>query len=186
MLTRLRQRDPATLEVAARQHAQPMFRMARALGFDAIEAEDLVQETFAVFLETLDRFEGKSSVGTWMTGILFRKAQERRRELAAAGRHDQVDDILGDRVGNGLWMRAPEDGESLMSTKQLGDAISCCLDRLPAQQRAVFVLREVAGLETSEICAALDVSVSNTAVMLFRARNRLRQCLAAKGWRSGT
>ena len=63
-IDRLRSRDPETLSEAVREHAQPLYRAARGMGFREEEAEDLVQDVFATFLETLDRFEGLSQVRT--------------------------------------------------------------------------------------------------------------------------
>ncbi len=59
--------------------------------------------------------------------------------------------------------------------------IEDCLEQVPARQRMAFVLREVQGMNTDEVCSALEVSVSNLGVLLFRARNRLRECLETKG-----
>jgi RNA polymerase sigma-70 factor (ECF subfamily) len=68
-VARLRARDPATLARAVEEHARPLYRAARGMGFDEAEAEDLVQDVFTTFLETLDRFEGRSQVRTWLFGI---------------------------------------------------------------------------------------------------------------------
>jgi RNA polymerase sigma-70 factor (ECF subfamily) len=56
------------------------------------------------------------------------------------------------------------------------------METLPGNQREVFVLREVEGFETGEICKILDVSVTNFGVLMHRARARLRECLEARGW----
>jgi RNA polymerase sigma-70 factor (ECF subfamily) len=64
----------------------------------------------------------------------------------------------------------------------MGEAIQGCMDGLPANQREVFVLREIEELETGEICKILSVSVTNFSVLLFRARARLRECMETEGW----
>jgi RNA polymerase sigma-70 factor (ECF subfamily) len=56
------------------------------------------------------------------------------------------------------------------------------MEGLPPNQREAFVLRDVEGLETGEICELLDVSSTNFGVLIFRARTRLRECLESKGW----
>ena len=184
VLELLRARDTQCIEAVVRSQTQPLYRTARALGFNESEAEDLTQEAFRVFLETLDRFEGRSSVGTWLTGILYRKALERRRELARDLQHDPIGDILESRFDRrGKWTNHPEDLQVLVASRQLGLAIGSCLKQLPDRQRAVFLLRELTGMESSEICRALDIGASNLGVLLFRARNRLRECLEARGWK---
>lgn len=184
VLELLRARDPQCIDGVVRLQAQPLYRTARALGFDESEAEDLTQDTFRVFLETLDKFEGRSSAGTWLTGILYRKALERRRELARALQCDPIDEVLESRFDrSGKWKNPPEDLQALVASKQLGMAISSCLKKLPDQQRAAFLLRELAGMDSSEICGTLEIGVSHLGVLLFRARNRLRECLEMRGWK---
>ena len=68
-----------------------------------------------------------------------------------------------------------------MLSKEIGELILGCMDGLPVSQREAFVLREVEGLGTTEICKILTVSVTNFGVLMHRARARLRECLEAKG-----
>ncbi|HLJ44902.1 MAG TPA: sigma factor [Bryobacteraceae bacterium] len=72
-LERLRRRDPEALAEAVHEHARPLVRAARALGFAEPEAEDMVQDVFRTFLERLDNFEGRSQLRTWLFGILHPK-----------------------------------------------------------------------------------------------------------------
>ena len=96
-LDRLRRRDPATMAEAIREHAQPLFRSARALGCTASEAEDLVQDVFVTFLERIDSFEGRSQLRTWLFGVLHRKMHERRRASAKI----RVNNIRAARLRHG-------------------------------------------------------------------------------------
>ncbi|HEY3443649.1 MAG TPA: sigma-70 family RNA polymerase sigma factor [Paludibaculum sp.] len=182
-LERLRGRDPDALAEAIREHARPLFRAARALGFDEPASEDMVQDVFATFLERLDQFEGRSQLRTWLFGILHRKAQERRRANVRDSQADPIDEIFESRFDQrGHWERPPADLERLFLSRELGELIQHCMEGLPANQREVFVLREVEGMETVEICKILDVSVTHLGVLFHRARTRLRECLESKGW----
>lgn len=182
-IDRLRSRDPETLSEAVREHARPLYRAARGMGFREEEAEDLVQDIFATFLETLDRFEGLSQVRTWLFGILHHKVFERRRERYREERNDPIDEVFESRFDTrGNWVRPPDDLHGLMESQQIGEAIAGCLEGLPAAQREVFVLREVQGFETPEICKILGLTVTNMGVMMHRARNRLRECIEKRGW----
>ena len=69
-LARLRQRDTETLRRVVEDLARPLYRTARGMGFGQADAEDLVQDVFATFMVTLDRFEGRSRVSTWAFGKL--------------------------------------------------------------------------------------------------------------------
>ena len=68
------------------------------------------------------------------------------------------------------------------SDRLLGEPIAHCLDGLPLAQRSVFVLREMEGVETEEVCKILEVTITNMGVLMHRARNRLRECLEGRGW----
>jgi RNA polymerase sigma-70 factor (ECF subfamily) len=184
-LDRLRRRDPEALAEAVRDHARPLFRAAKALGFVHQEAEDLVQDVFTTFLERLDSFEGRSQLRTWLFGILHRKAMERRRAAVIDDRTDPIDQVFESRFdARGKWSNPPADLERLMLSKEIGELIRGCMDGLPVNQRQAFVLREVEGLETPDICKILAVSVTNFGVLMHRARARLRECLEAKAWNS--
>jgi RNA polymerase sigma-70 factor, ECF subfamily len=183
LVARLRSRDPDALALAVRDHARALYRAARGMGFQEAEAEDLIQDVFATFLETLDRFEGRSQVGTWLFGILHRKVLERRREQYRDQQQDPIDEVFESRFdAGGKWVRPPDDLHRALESKEIGAALSGCLEGLPAAHREVFVLREMEGLETAEICKILGVTVTNMGVLMHRARNRLRECIEAKGW----
>jgi RNA polymerase sigma-70 factor (ECF subfamily) len=183
-LERLRRRDPEALAQVVRDNARPLLRAARALGFLEQEAEDLVQDVFTTFFERLDSFEGRSQLRTWLFGILHRKTLERRRASIRDDRMDPIDAVFESRFdANGKWSRPPADLERLMLSKEIGELIRGCMDGLPVNQREAFVLREIEGLDTGEICKILDVSVTNFGVLMHRARARLRECLESKGWK---
>ena len=182
-LDRLRRHDPEALAEAVREHARPLLRAAKGMGFLAPEAEDLVQDVFTTFLERLDRFEGRSQLRTWLFGILHHKVMERRRASLVDDRMDSIDETFESRFDkSGKWVRPPADIERLMLSKEIGEVIQECMKGLPANQREAFVLREVEELETAEICKILEVTVTNIGVLMHRARIRLRECLEGKGW----
>ncbi len=182
-VARLRARDPEALANAVRDHARPLYRAARGMGFHEDESEDLVQDVFTTFLETLDRFEGRSQVRTWLFGILHHKVFERRRESYRNERNDPIDEVFESRFDTkGNWVSPPQDLHQVLESKEIGAAVAQCLEGLPAAQREVFVLREMEDLETKEVCKILGVTVTNMSVLMHRARNRLRECIEKKGW----
>ena len=186
MIAQLRRRDKVALADVVNNHARPLFRAVRALGFGAEEAEDLVQDTFTTFLETLDRFEGRSQIRTWLFGILHRKVFERRRAAYRETRNDPIDDIVESRFNeSGGWARPPAGLDRLVEAKQIGEMIADCAKRLPQKQLDVFVLRDMKELPTDQVCKILDISRTNLFVLVYRARNRLRECLEEKEIRKG-
>ncbi|MBN8731623.1 MAG: RNA polymerase sigma factor [Acidobacteria bacterium] len=182
-LARLKRREPEALTALVNEHSRPLYRAARGMGFTEDEAEDLIQDVFLTFLSSLHRFEGRSQASTWLFGILHHKSMERRRKRIRDDQHDPIDDVFESRFdASGSWSTPPADLLRLQEARQIGEAIAHCLDGLSPLQRSVFVLREMEQLSTAEVCKILDLTVTNLGVTMFRARNRLRECLEGKGW----
>jgi RNA polymerase sigma-70 factor (ECF subfamily) len=151
-------------------------------GLDPPRAEDLAQETFKTFLETSSRFEGRSHVRTWIFGIFYHKLAESRRGLRREAEVDDIDEIFESRFRkDGSWARPPCAPLREVLDAELGEEIADCLAQAPEKQRLAFQLREGESLSTEAICKIREVSVTNLGVMLHRLRNRMRECLEAKG-----
>ncbi|MFQ5526951.1 MAG: RNA polymerase sigma factor [Thermoanaerobaculia bacterium] len=178
---RIRERDREALTAVVDAYLDQIVRAARGAGLNQHQAEEVAQNTFATFIETAPRFEGRSHVRTWIFGILYRKIQEARRGFAKDRQTDDIDQVFESRFNEQQsWSRPPRGPEDELFAKEANQEISDCLDALPDRQRMAFVLREIEGVSTQEICKILEVSATNTGVMLFRARNRLRECLESK------
>ncbi len=186
LIAKLRRRDQATLRSIVDGHARRLYRAARGMGLDGSEAEDVVQDVFLTFLTTLDRFEGRSAVGTWLFGILHHKIRERRRQFAvAAARTEPLEEAIESRFdAAGKWIRPPMAPDRQAVSRQAGAAVQQCLDGLPPLQREVFHLRQVEELAASDVGDLLGETGGNVAVLLHRARLRLRDCLDRKGWKT--
>ena len=181
---RVRARDAATLRAIVHAYLPQIVRTGRGAGLDPHQAEDLAQETFVTFFETASRFEGRSHVRTWVFGIFYRKLAETRRAFAKDRQFDGIDGVFEGRFApDGRWSRPPAPADELLRRGEARRHIDDCLSQTPEKQRLAFHLREVEGLPSDEICKILEVSRTNLGVMLFRARNRLRECLETKGIR---
>lgn len=181
-LTRLRSRDPETLEAIVHEYLPQVVRAARAAGLSSHEADDAAQSTFVTFLEKAHTFEGRSQVRTWLFGILFNKVMETRRSRERDRRADDIDDVMESRFdANGSWSRPPLPADAEIYALQIREGIDDCLEAAPAKQRMAFVLREIEEMTTAEICKILGVTDTNFGVLLYRVRNRLRECLEGKG-----
>jgi len=172
------------MEAAVRENLAPLIRAARAAGLAEHDALDAVQNTFLVFVRKADQFDGRASVRTWLFGILFHKIRELRRVAAREEAVDDIDSLVDARFdAAGRWLRPPGAADAATATAEVMDHLEECLDEVPERQRSAFILREVEQLTTEEVCKVLDVTANNLGVMLYRARNRLRECLEAKGIR---
>jgi len=149
-------------------------------------AEDVVQDTLVAAIAGGDGFSGRSSLKTWLTGILKHKIvdaiRRKTREPVAASfdEETQLDemDALFDETGH--WENPPADWgdpESALSRTQFLEILQLCLEKLPPNTARVFTMREVMDLDSAEICKELAITSTNLWVILYRARMALRQCL---------
>ena len=179
---RVRASDPSAIKTVVRAYLGQILRAARAAGLEPQRAEEVAQATFTTFIEKAERFEGRSHVRTWLFGILYKKIAEARRQLQRGIQMDDIDDVIEQRFNpDGSWARSPLPVEEQVYRTEIRQMIEDCLEVVPTQQRMTFVLRDVEGLETDEICKILGVTHTNLGVLLYRVRNRLRECLEAKG-----
>ncbi len=155
------------------------------MGCSVDAAFDMVQDVFVVFLKSLDRFEGRSQVGTWLFGILHHKVQESRRPSASEAQLDPIDAAFDAQFDeSATWIRRPIEPDRWMRSREASEAIQGCLDRLTPLQREVFQLRQIEELSGAEVSSILGESVNHVGVLFHRARLHLRECLAQKGWKS--
>jgi RNA polymerase sigma-70 factor, ECF subfamily len=179
--------DPATWVDA---HGDRLFRYALSRIRDQAAAEDLIQDTLLTAYKARDKFRGESSELTWMTGILrnkiFEHLRRQSREVPLGPRLEDEDG--GDREddlfdGTGHWKPAfaPDDwgGEPQKKAEsaEFTAALQDCLDALTPNVARAFVLREMEGVEHRECAEAMGVPPGRLAVLLYRARLRLRRCL---------
>lgn len=172
-------------------HAAPMLRLARTVVRSRAVAEEVVQETWVRALGSLDRFEGRSSLRTWLYTILLNTARTRgEREArtvpfsALAGLDDDAPAVDPDRfrpAGEqwaGGWKTFPEAlPEERLLAQETREMIAAAIETLPDGQRAVITLRDVEGWSAEEVCNVLGLSESNQRVLLHRARSKVRQAL---------
>jgi len=182
LATGIRAGDPAAQRWVVETYLPQIVRAARAAGLDRATAEDVAQSAFLTFFEKAATFEGRSRVRTWLFGILYRKIQEARRKGRREMPTDEIEAVVDRRFDErGNWANPPRDIEKTLEGAETREAIDGCLEAVPIQQRMAFVLREVEGLVSDEICKILSVTRTNLGVLIYRARNRLRECLEARG-----
>ncbi|MFQ5737944.1 MAG: sigma-70 family RNA polymerase sigma factor [Acidobacteriota bacterium] len=165
------------------QHGDALYRYALGLVRDPVEAEELVQETFLAALKSSSGFKGRSSVRTWLTGILRHKIfdhfrhQTKRLEIESA--EEDVESDLFDQRGR--WLRAPgswpRDPHKILEDAEFQRVLKECVDGLSPLKRAVFFLRISEGLSGKEICKVLEITPTHTWVLAHRARGAIRRCL---------
>jgi RNA polymerase sigma-70 factor (ECF subfamily) len=194
LLARLRAGDEGAFEALVARQYGTMLAVALTYVKGHAVAEEVVQDTWLAVIEGLDRFEGRSTLKTWILSILVNKAKTRGvREartvpFASLAPDDDQDTAAvaperfrgaGDAFP-GHWRAYPADWGSADAVVQDRETLRVAMRaiaELPLAQRTVIRMRDVEGYSSEEVCAALDVSEGNQRVLLHRARSRVRQAL---------
>lgn len=200
LLRRLRTGDERAFVALVRRYQPLMLRVAQTYVRTPAVAEEVVQETWLGVLDGLERFEGRSSLKTWLFRILTNRAKTRGEREArctpmsclpsSRALDDEGDAADADRFlpadharWPGHWAAAPSDWERIPDERLLGretlEHLRAAVERLPLRQREVLVLRDIEGWASEEVCDALDVSEVNQRVLLHRARSKVRRELEA-------
>jgi RNA polymerase sigma-70 factor (ECF subfamily) len=186
---RLRDGDEAMFAALVDSWSRGMLRAARGYVAGPESAEDVVQDTWLAVLRGVDRFEGRSSLRTWVYRILVNIAKSRgaadSRTVAVAGLTSEdggptVDParLRGlDDPHPGRWMVFPKvwpSVESEIERREVRSRIEAAVCELSHRQRMVITLRDIEGYSSAEVCAILEISAANQRVLLHRARAAVR------------
>jgi len=187
----LRRGDEAAFAALVDMLGPSMLRVAQLYVRTRAVAEEVVQEAWLGVLKGLDRFEGRSSLKTWIFRILTNIAKTRgEREgrsvpfssLAAEetdGPSVDPERFLapGELLGGNWSSPPPPFPEERLLAAETRARIEAAIAELPANQRAVITLRDVEGFGSEDVCNVLDLSETNQRVLLHRARSKVRAAL---------
>ena len=192
ILARLKRGDEGAFDELVNQHHSALIRMAMGYVADREAAEEVVQDTWMAVIESLNRFEGRSSLRTWICGILIHKAKDRgvrEKRHTTFSAFESYDDDNEEAVDpsrfqqNGEWAGhwafppQPWDDqtpEKLLASQQAVTAMQRAIEALPATLKEVLILRDVEGVDAKEVCELLKITETNLYVRLHRARERVR------------
>jgi RNA polymerase sigma-70 factor (ECF subfamily) len=180
-------------------HRGYLVRYALSQLRDQQLAEEAVQEALLAALEGIGKFDGRSTLRTWLTSILRFKVIDIRRRLTTERANVAIDDerLVEDHEAwldemfdeTGHWKSPPQawnDPEAALEQRRFWEAFEMCLAGLPATASRVFFKREVLGEDTPVICKDEGITSSNCWVILHRARIALRMCLERNWFGSET
>jgi RNA polymerase sigma-70 factor (ECF subfamily) len=195
LLARLRRGDEAAFTQLVDRLHSPMLRVAMIHVGNRAVAEEVAQDAWVGVLAQLDRFEGRSSLRTWVLRIVANRARTRavreRRTLpfssldgAAEPGRPAVEPERFLPAGHrwaGHWASPPRSWgevpeERLLSAETRAE-VGRAVELLPPAQRAVITLRDVEGMTAAETCELLELTEGNQRVLLHRARSRVRRAL---------
>lgn len=179
LLNRLRDGDEEAFVTLVARYQQPMLRLACTMAPSQAVAEEAVQDTWMGVVRGIERFEGRSSLKTWLFRILANRA---RSAGSREHRHAQLDSLHSvdptrfDADGNWADPLQPwaDDADNRLDAATWSPVLKSALKELPPHQRQVVMLRDMEGLTGSEVCAVLDITAGNQRILLHRGRSRLR------------
>src|SRR6516162_1490081 len=175
----LRRRERAAWEALVDAYLPQLLRVGRGMGFSVDENQDLVSRS------SLPLWKGSvASKGarTFLFGIFYNKVSEHLRNRQRAEVNDPIDEVMESRFDlSGKWRQPPLDIDKALFAREVRGLVRECLETVPRARHIAFYLREIEEMETAEICKKMGVSATNLGVLLFRARDRLRECLERKG-----
>lgn len=195
LVVRLRQGDEMAFDELVTRHHSALIRMAMGYVADREVAEEVVQDTWMAVINGLDLFEGRSSLRTWIFGIMIHKAKDRgvreKRHMTFSS-FESVDDDgeetidpsrfhqSGEWAGHWAFSPQPWDDqtpEKLLASQQAVNAMNKAIEALPQTLKDVLILRDVECVEAKEACDILKITETNLYVRLHRARERVRQAV---------
>ncbi|HEX4526752.1 MAG TPA: RNA polymerase sigma factor [Gaiellaceae bacterium] len=190
LVGRLREGDERAFEEAVDALYPAMFAVARGYVRVRSVAEEVVQDGWVAILDGLERFEGRSSLRTWVLQIVANIARDRGaregRSLPFSALEVSEEEPLVEperflRRGEpfpGGWKVFPTDWRTLPESRVLAretrDVVDAAITSLPDSQRLVMMLRDVVGCRAEEVSEALGITAANERVLLHRARVRVR------------
>jgi RNA polymerase sigma-70 factor (ECF subfamily) len=192
LVERLRAGDEEAFMDLVVRWSPSMLRVARMYVPSQAVAEEVVQEAWLGVLTGIDRFEGRSSLRTWVFSILVNRARTRgereRRTLpfASLAREEtegdfaavDADRFVRDGATLGAWAAPPvrwwEEPERALDSAEAVARIEEEIEKLPETQRLVITMRDVLGMSSEDVRSALDISETNQRVLLHRARSKVR------------
>jgi RNA polymerase sigma factor, sigma-70 family len=177
----LRGGEPAAVERLIATYGDRAYRLASGITGTTADAEEVVQDAVWIVIRKIHTFRGDSAFGTWIYRIVVNAANRRLRERRRAPAQVSWDEVSAALDDHGEpvvdWSARVED--SALQTDDLRMVLTEGISELPADYRAVFLLRDVEGLSNDEIGAALGISVAIAKSRAHRARLFLRQRLGA-------
>ena len=194
VVQRIRDGDESAFALLVERYGPSMLRVARMYVRDRAVAEEVVQETWLAVLNGIDRFEGRSSLKTWIFRILSNRAKTRgEREgrtvpfsaVATAEAAESEPAVDADRFLDPdhpatpyAWANPPRAWtQDEVIRRETLDVVRGAIEQLPPAQREVIRLRDIEGWSAAEVADALDVTDVNQRVLLHRARSKVRGAL---------
>jgi RNA polymerase sigma-70 factor (ECF subfamily) len=176
LVERVQRGDKAAFDLLVAKYQRKIFRLLSRLIRDQAEVEDIAQEAFIKAYRALPNFRGDSAFYTWLYRIAINTA---KNHLVSQGRRapttTEADIEEAETFDDGDHLRDLNTPESMLLTKQVGEAVNRAIDQLPEDLRTAIVLREIEGLSYEEIAESMSCPIGTVRSRIFRAREAIAQ-----------
>ncbi|MEQ1721557.1 MAG: sigma-70 family RNA polymerase sigma factor [Pseudobdellovibrio sp.] len=174
----IKDRDPQFLDQLFTELNPILIKITYANQIFKPHTEDLIHQTWQKFFENFEAFEGRSSLSTFVTGILINKIREHRRAVKKFVYEEDGEKIYSQSfTSEGWWINEPVSPDKWIESVELQKMVEDCLEGLSEQQKTAFVLKEIEEENSENICNVLGISLSNLRVLIFRAKDKLKSCI---------
>ena len=174
LVERVQRGDKAAFDLLVVKYQRKIFRLLSRLIRDTAEIEDVAQEAFVKAYRALPNFRGDSAFYTWLYRIAINTA---KNYLVSQGRRaptsTQADVEDAETFDDGEHLRDLNTPDSMLVTKQVGEAVNRAIDKLPEDLRTAIVLRELEGLSYEEIAESMQCPIGTVRSRIFRAREAI-------------
>ena len=174
LVERVQRGDKAAFDLLVVKYQRKIFRLLTRLIRDSAEIEDVAQEAFVKAYRALPNFRGDSAFYTWLYRIAINTA---KNYLVSQGRRaptsTQADIEDAETFDDGDQLRDLNTPDSMLVTKQVGEAVNRAIDQLPEDLRTAIVLRELEGLSYEEIAESMQCPIGTVRSRIFRAREAI-------------
>lgn len=182
LLGRLQSGDEDAFVMLIGRYQPAMLRLAKSVVPSHAVAEEAVQDSWMGVVRGIHRFEGRSSLRTWLFRIVVNRARSAGSKEQPAAALEPLHTVDPSRFSaGGAWAEPvqpwTDQSDSRLDAAAWAPIISAALDDLPPRQRQAVLLRDVEGLTSEEACAVLGISAGNQRILLHRGRARLREIL---------
>lgn len=175
LLQRLKDGDSNALEIVFDMYADKIYRLAIGILHDEQEADGVVQDTFLKLIQSIESFEGRSSISTWLYRVAYNESLQRIRR---SKRNISLDVTLDNDFMPSNFAPWDEVPDRAFNSREALEQMQHAIDDLPQILKVVFTLRDVEGLSTAQTASIVNISESAVKVRLHRARLLLREKLA--------
>jgi len=170
--------DNEALSLLVDSYTDHLYKAGLGQGLSPEMSQDVTANTWTTFIEVVPRFEGRSHIRTFLFGIFYNKVSEIRRANMKFEKTDPIEEALESSfTEDGHWAKPWARPEESLENSQIMAIVQGCMDHLPEAQKSAFYLKHIEQEDTESILEILGLTSVNLRQVIFRAKNRIRDCV---------